>query len=264
MVKNVKFVLSSLLLMCSLNSFAALVCPNPDTLNQATLSFHDVSDYSELPKPSFIAEGYFVSNNKVWILTTGIFDENRPRLQARQLLEKAMSPQVEIDEDDGSEQCVYYLSPKGQYYDFVVASEVPEMLPCPSLETMKNTAFIGSFEACENNHSGCGDYYSYAELNDHGKSWLLYSLVYNDPNSAISEAETLKEKAYSPVYAMGNACIYFSGMTQNGPRAIVSIPNTEYKGSIENTGLFLKKSLQKNKGHFGFRFMNRQHVPVER
>ena len=216
-------------LFFSFGCFAQITCPQTDYLRSATLSFFELSDLREEngnKGPLFGAEGYFEADDKVWILSMGIFDENNPRLQAKQLLKKAKPASV-VEDDEHEEYCVYHRNTDKELVEFINVQPAPDVKPCPSLQVIKDTQFTHVLEYCNGNTGACGQYITSADIEDRGTNWILLSGIYDNEAMAISETEELKKKAHKPEYNEQGTCLYFNGITKQGVRIIMAINKKE-------------------------------------
>lgn len=243
-------------LLCSMNVYADLVCPRPESLSAQHLTFYDWStvERSSANKrkegPQFIAQGYFEANDKVWSITLGLFDENRPRHQAKQLLLQAKEPTVIVDEDDGSESCNYLDDSPNWVGKMLIVDLADDFKPCPSLQTIKDKPLVDAVLSCDSNNQPCDSYTLSAELYDRGNHWALLSFSYDDPNTAIAETEALKSKLYGPfIEDFLGACEYFRGVTKSGNRGLYAIPmddnlsqasSAQLKAQLQNQSTILK------------------------
>ncbi len=174
--------------------------------------------------PLFIGANLFEADDKVWQLVLGYLSDNRPRFQAKRLLEKAHSPTIEEDDED-REFCVYLKNLDKKIPEFIAVTPVPEIKPCPSLQLMTDTPFSNVQEFCDQDHLGCGEYATMTNIEDRGTHWLFYSFAYKNEATAVLDTETLKKKAYAPIIEEG-MCLYFLGLTKEGQRGIVAIQDS--------------------------------------
>lgn len=224
---------------------AQIVCPQPKDLKSDLLTFielpaSDVANQQSNDDVLFLGSTLFEADNKVWQLVIGFFDENRPRLQAKRLLEKATSPTIEYGED-GEESCAYLNDSSTKIPKLIYASPAPEIKPCPSLQQMKNTYFSTVIQACSVDNPGCSNYITMAELEDRGTNWLFLSFDYSNEATAILETEELKQKAFGPI--IDEYCTYFFGATKQGVRAILAVQQNPKVENINTTIKNLKSKI---------------------